>query len=87
MHFTLVPSTGHGINYLLFSGSLLGHTLPREIKESTQQKFLKQNLEKQETFLAHVLCVDKDQRRIQNPVGFNDFKPLTVCARSYFLEV
>ena len=35
MHFLLVPSSWHGINYLLFSGSLLGNTLlPREVKES-----------------------------------------------------
>ena len=39
-----------------------------------------------ETFLALVLCFDKYQRRIQNPVGFNSFKPLTISARSYFLE-
>ena len=34
MHFPPVPSTWHGINYLLFSGSLLGNTIHREIKES-----------------------------------------------------
>ena len=44
MHFTLVPSTGHGINYLLFSGSLLGNTLPREIKESNSTEVFKEKL-------------------------------------------
>ena len=41
MHFPPVPSTWHGINYLLFSGSLLGNTLPREIKESNSTEVFK----------------------------------------------
>ena len=46
MHFPPVPSTWHGINYLLFSGSLLGNTLPVRLRKATLQKFLKQNLKK-----------------------------------------
>ena len=35
-------STGHGINSLLFRGSLLGNNLPKEIKESfSTDKFKK----------------------------------------------
>ena len=45
MHFLLVPSTWHGINYLLFSGSLLGNThLPREIEESNSTEVFKAKL-------------------------------------------
>ena len=46
MHFPPVPSTWHGINYLLFSGSLLGNTLPVRLRKATLRKFLKQNLKK-----------------------------------------
>ena len=45
MYFPVVPSTWHGINYLLFSGSLLGNTLlPREIKESSFTEVFKAKL-------------------------------------------
>ena len=45
MHFPPVSSTWHGINYLLFSGSLLGNTLlPREIKESNSTEVFKAKL-------------------------------------------
>ena len=80
MHFSPAGSTCQGINYFLFCGSLLGNTLPRKIKESNSTEVFKSKLK--ETFLAPVLWVYKDQRRIQNPESFNDFKPLTVCARS-----
>ena len=66
----------------IFCGSLLGNTLqyfsPWDIKEVVRSKL-------RETFLAPVLCFDKYQRRIQNPVGFNSFEPLTISAGSYFL--
>ena len=45
MHFRPVPSTGHGINYLLFSASLLRNTLPREIKESNSAEVFKAKLQ------------------------------------------
>ena len=95
MHFPLVPSTWHEINYLLFSGTLLGNILfPHKIKENNTTEVLKVKLKE----IGNVSCictecVAKDQRRIQNPVSFNDFNPLnefnplTVCARSYFLEL
>ena len=44
MFFPPVPSIGHGINYLLFSGSLLGKILPREIKESNSTEVFKAKL-------------------------------------------
>ena len=84
MYFSAAGSTWHGINYFLFCGSLLGNTLHREIKESNSTEVVKSKL--RETFLAPVLCFDKYQRHIQNPVCFNSFKPLTISARSYFLE-
>ena len=84
MYFSSAGSICHGINYFLFCGSLLGNTLHREIKESNSTEVVKSKL--RETFLAPVLCFDKYQRRIQNPVGFNSSKPLTISARSYFLE-
>ena len=52
MHFTLVPSTGHGINYLLFSESLLENTLPREIKENNSTKVFKAKLKE----IGNVSC-------------------------------
>ena len=83
MYVSAAGSTWHGINYFPFCGSLLGNTLHREIKESNSTEVVKSKL--RETFLAPVLCFDKYQRRIQNPVGFNRFKSLTISARSYFL--
>ena len=80
MYFSPAGSTWHGVN----CGSLLGNTLPREIKESDSTEV--SNSKFKQTFLTPVLCVDKYQRRIKNPVGFNSFKPLTISARSYFLE-
>ena len=45
MHFPPVPSTWHGIDYLLVSGSLLGNNLlPREIKESKSAEVFKAKL-------------------------------------------
>ena len=79
MHFSPARSTWHGINNFLFSRSLLGNNLPREIKE----KFLNPSLKKR---FLHPHCVDKYQRCIQNPVGFNSFKSLAISGRSYFLE-
>ena len=84
MYFSAAGSTWHRINYFLFCWSLLGNTLHSEIKESNSTEVAKWKLT--ETFLAPVLCFDKYQRRIQNPVDFNSFKPLTISARSYFLE-
>ena len=46
MHFTPVPLTGHRINYLLFSGSLLENSLPHEIKESNSTEIFKAKLKK-----------------------------------------
>ena len=83
MYFPAAGSTWHGINYFSFCGSLLGNTLHLRLRKVTLQKFLNQNLEKR---LWQLYCFDKYQRRIQNPVGFNSFKPLTISARSYFLE-
>ena len=37
-------------------------------------------------FLVPVLFLNKYQSRIQKQVSFNSFKPLTISARSYFLE-
>ena len=84
MYVSAAGSTWHGINYFPFCGSLLGNTLHREIKESNSTEVVKSKL--RETFFASALCFDKYQRRIQNPVGFNSVKPLTVSARSYFLK-
>ena len=84
MYFPAAGSTWHGISYFSFCGSLLGNTLDREIKESNSTEVFKSKL--RETFLAPVLCFDKYRRRIQNPVGFNSFKPLTISAISYFWE-
>ena len=84
IHFSPAGSAWHGINYFLFCRSLLGNTLPRKVKESSPTVVFKSKLK--ETFFAPVLCVDKYQGRIKNPVGFNSFKPLTISARSYFLE-
>ena len=72
------------IKYFVFCGSLLGNTLPCEIKESNYTEVFKSKLI--ETFLAPVLCVNKYQRCIQNAVGFNIFKPFTIFFGSYFLE-
>ena len=45
MHFTPVPLTWHGIDYLLFSRSLLGNTLlPHEIKENNSTEDFKAKL-------------------------------------------
>ena len=85
MYFSAAVSTWYGINYFLFCGSLVGNILHREIKESKSTEIVKSKL--RETPLAPVLLrFDKYQRRIQNPVGFSSFKPLTISARSYFLE-
>ena len=84
MYISAAGSTWHGINYFSFCGSLLGNTLHQEIKESNSTEVVKSKL--REMFLTPVLCFDKYQRCIQNPVGFNSFKPLTVYARSYVLE-
>ena len=85
MYFSSAGSTCHGINYFLFCGSLSGNTLHREFKESNSTEVVKSKLT--ETFLAPVLlCFDKYQRRIQNPVGFNSSRPLIISPRSYFLE-
>ena len=57
MHFPPVPSTWHGINYLLFAGSLLGNTLPREIKESNSTEVFKAKLkEKGKDFFTCTAC-------------------------------
>ena len=74
MHFPLVPSTGHWIKYLLFSGSLIGKNTLDRLRKATLQMFLKQNLKKQKKFQTHVLCVDKDQRRIQNQSALTTLK-------------
>ena len=42
--------------------------LSREIKENNSTEVFKANIKKQEIFLALALCIDKYQRRIQNPV-------------------
>ena len=84
MYISAAGSTWHGINYFSFCGSLLGNTLHQEIKESNSTEVVKSKL--REMFLTPVLCFDKYQRCIQNPVGFNSFKPLTVYARRYVLE-
>ena len=52
MHFPPVPSAGHGINHLSFSGNLLGHTLPREIKESNTIEVFKAKLKE----IGNVSC-------------------------------
>ena len=44
MYFPPVSSIWHGINYLLFSKSLLGNTLPREIKERNSTEVFKAKL-------------------------------------------
>ena len=57
MHFPPVPSTWHAINYLLFAGSLLGNTLPREIKESNSTEVFKAKLkEKGKDFFTCTAC-------------------------------
>ena len=59
------------------------YSSPCDIEESNSTEVVKSKLK--EKFLAPVLCLDKYQRRIQKPVHFNSFKPLTISARSYFL--
>ena len=66
MYFSPAESTWHGINYFLFSGSLLGSIFPVRLWKVTLQKFLNQNLKKRFLHLYYVSINIRGVLRIQS---------------------
>ena len=57
LHLPPAHSTRHGINSLLFRGSLLWNNLPREIKESlSTEEFKKRLMENGALLCSYAVC-------------------------------